>query len=59
MYGEAVAMLYDIDFKPSNRAVRVITNTSYENADHELLLKCLNLWSVEQMIQFDNLCDNL
>ena len=39
-----------------NRAVRVITNTSYENADHELLLKCLNLLSVEQIIQFDNLC---
>ena len=39
-----------------NRAVRVIFNTSYENADHELLLKRLNLLSVEQIIQFDNLC---
>ena len=39
-----------------NRAVRVITNASYENADHELLLKHLNLLSVEQIIQFDNLC---
>ena len=39
-----------------NRAFRVITNTSYENADHELLLKRLNLLSVEQIIHFDNLC---
>ena len=39
-----------------NRAVRVITTTSHENADHELLLKRLNLLSVEQIIQVDNLC---
>ena len=39
-----------------NRAVRVITNTSFENADHKLLLKRLNLLSVEQIIQFDYLC---
>ena len=38
-----------------NRAVRVIiTNTSYENADHELLLKRVNLLSVKQIIQFDH-----
>ena len=41
-----------------NRAVRVITNTSFENADHELLLKRLNFLSVEQIIQFDN-CNNV
>ena len=55
MYGEAVAMLYYRLQTLQNRAVRVITNTSHENADHELLLKRLNLLSVEQIIQFDNL----
>ena len=39
-----------------SRAVHVITGTSHENADHELLLKHVNLLSVEQIIQFDNLC---
>ena len=39
-----------------NRAVHVITNTSHENADHELLLNHLDLLSVEQIIQFDKLC---
>ena len=57
MYGEAVALalLHRLQTL-QNRAVRVITNTSYENADHELLLKRLNLLSFEQIIQFDNLC---
>ena len=39
-----------------NRAVRVITDINFENADHELLLKRLNFLSVEQIIQSDNLC---
>ena len=39
-----------------NRAVRVITKASFKNADHEQLLKRLNLLFVEQIIQFDNLC---
>ena len=38
------------------RVVHVSANTSFENADHELLLKCLNFLSVEQIVQFDNLC---
>ena len=55
MYGEAVAMLYYIDFKSYKIEPFVSSpNTSYENADHVLLLKRLNLLSVEQIIQFDN-----
>ena len=50
-------MLYYIDFKSYKIETFVSSpNTSYGNADHVLLLKRLNLLSVEQITQFDNLC---
>ena len=36
-----------------NRAARVITDISYENADHERLLKDLNILNVGQLVERD------